>query len=212
MVSFLFNIFMNRALFYSQYYYTGLYNHVIQATTWAINGLFCFVKGLLRYCHSIVQKMFAFGGNDNTNKLTYEKAVWDGWYVKNPLCFMIVFQEYFYSMDGSFAYQFEQIVVLYDNLLVDCQLGKIPIIPLSQLWLDDRASLTLLVVSSSFTSPDSNHVDMMHQIHHNFEEWACGSHTELLFSTWDTMHASHYYALVPQKPFLMTICETATTL
>lgn len=212
MVSFPFNIFTNRARFYSQYCHTGLYNHVFQATTWAANGLFRFVKGLLQYCRDIVQKMFAFGGNEDANRLVYERAVRDGWYVENPLCLMIVFREYFYSMPGSFAYQFERVVALYDDLLVDCQPGETPIVPLSQLRLDDGASLTLLCVSSSFTSPDSNHADAMHQIRHNFEEWACGSHTELPFSTWDAMHARHYYTIVPRKPFLVKICESAAVL
>jgi hypothetical protein len=57
----------------------------------------------------------------------------------------------FYSMDGSFTDQFKWIVVLYDDLLVNCQPGEMPIIPLSQLQLDDGVILqNCFVLSCDF--------------------------------------------------------------
>jgi hypothetical protein len=164
----------------------GMYQNTVQVISWATQGVSRFVECLMGVSCSTMESMFGFQvgeGEENkkANVAAYCKAMEDVSYLKTPLCFMILFQDYFYTMKGAFVYQFERLTSIYGDLLVDCQPHETPIIPLSQLWLDNAASLTLLVVSPRFTSPNSSNIDP-HQLQHILEKWSCGAHVELKFS------------------------------
>jgi hypothetical protein len=194
----------------------GVYQNAVQVITWATRGVSRFVERHMEVSRSTVESMFGFqvGKGEEIKKANiaaYHKAMEDASYLKTPLCFMILFRDYFYSVKGAFAYQFERLTTIYGDLLLDCQPFETPIIPLSQLRLDNAASLTLLVVSPRFTSPNSSNIDP-HQLRHIIEEWSCGAHVELEFSTWDVMHARHYYGFVPTASYLIRICEVAMKL
>ena len=189
----------------------GVYQHAVQVITWAARGVSRFVERLMEVSRPTVKCMFGFQDgkqNSKANVAAYHKAMEDASYLKTPLCFMILFRDYFYGMKGALAYQFERLTAIYEDLLVDRQPHEILIIPLSQLRLDNAASLTLLVVSPRFTSPNSSNIDP-HQLRHILEEWSCGEHVELEFSTWDVMHCRRYYAFVPTASHLIRICSVA---